>query len=351
MATVAHASLTTPHTRLNTRRRSCGSSCSTTDMRAPMVQAKRAHVRCAFLSGGKAKALAATRVAHPEQRRLRQRASVITQAKKKDDSATEKNSADYVRAIVENVGRTSGHAPVIFLKMIDGSDLVLPVFIGEAECSALLKEIRNQQTLRPMTHDLMKNSLELLKFRVSKVQVTDMRDNTFYARVFFQNEKGEDVDSIDARPSDAINLAVRFGSPIYVSKDVVKSSAYLMQAGQEPGAALAAGNTVAAASQEGEEDSMVSKIQQQVLRRKDPALELRSRLALAIAEEQYDEAAQIQDQIAAAIGSDKIASLLNRMEQAVADERYAEAARLRDELQALDEEEERLSNVVFGEQE
>jgi len=356
MASALHPALTTPHTRLANRRNSGSGPCSTTGMRAPPTQANGVKARAsAFLAGSKA--LTAHRAAHAEQRRQRQRSRVVTLAKKKDDSPkTEKDSTDYVRAIVENVGRTSGHAPVIFLKMLDGTDLVLPVFIGEAECSALLKEIRNQQTMRPMTHDLMKNSLELLNFKVSKVQVTDMRDNTFYARVFFCNDKMEEVDSIDARPSDAINLAVRFGAPIYVSKHVVKSSAYLMQAGQaagDPPLPSPGGVPQLPSESKGQqgEEQLFSKIQQQVLRRKDPALELRYRLALAVAEERYDEAALIQEQIAAVIGSDKIASLLNRMEQAVAEERYAEAAQLRDELQALDEKEERMAKLVFGETE
>jgi bifunctional DNase/RNase len=73
--------------------------------------------------------------------------------------------------MLTTVGRTAGHAPVIFLKMLDGSDRVLPVFIGEAECAALLKEIRNQPSLRPMTHDLMKSSLQAVGVTVTRVQV------------------------------------------------------------------------------------------------------------------------------------------------------------------------------------
>ena len=69
------------------------------------------------------------------------------------------------------VGRTAGHAPVIFLKLLDGSDRVLPVFIGEAEFSALHKELRQQTTLRPMTHDLMKSSLQAMGVTVTRVQV------------------------------------------------------------------------------------------------------------------------------------------------------------------------------------
>jgi len=245
---------------------------------------------------------------------------------------------DHIRAIVENVGRTSGHAPVIFLKMLDGSDLVLPVFIGEAECAALLKEIKHQQTIRPMTHDLMKSTVELLGYKVTHVIVTDMRDNTFYARVcYVSTGDGEKKElDIDARPSDAINLAVRFQAPIYVSKHVISSSAY-----------LAAGAKDTNPKEKAENDEWFRKVQAQVARRRDPALELRSRLALAVAEERYDDAAKIRDQIGVAIGSDKTASLLYDLEQAVAEERFHDAASIHEQLNTLDEHADSKAKLIF----
>jgi len=254
------------------------------------------------------------------------------------------DDADYIRAIVENVGRTSEHAPIIFLKMNDGSDLVLPVFIGEAECTALLQEIRNQRTVRPMTHDLMKNMLELLDYKILRVCVTDMRENTYFAIIFVSSPDGSTVKSIDARPSDAINLALRFQAPIFVNKAVVQSSAYLMQGSD------AEGNPKKSSEGSPEvENELFTKVQQQALRRKDPALELRSRLAMAVAEERYDDAVIIQEQIGQKIGNDHIASLLYQMEQAISEERYQDAARIRDELQTFDETEEKVAKIVFDE--
>lgn len=267
---------------------------------------------------------------------------LVTRAGDEIDATTDRSApeGDFVRAIVENVGRTSGHAPVVFLKMLDGSDLVLPVFIGEAECSALLKEIKQQTTFRPMTHDLMKNTLELLGYKVTHVNVTDLRDNTFYARIcYVSTQDGEEktVD-IDARPSDAINLAVRFQAPIYVSKHVISSSAYLASGGET------------SKEESDVDEEWLRKVAAQAARRRDPTLELRSRLAVAVSEERYDDAVRIRDQIGQIIGSHSTASLLYDLEQAVAEERFNDAAKIRDELSTIDESAEREAKIVFDEE-
>lgn len=87
---------------------------------------------------------------------------------------------------------------------------------GEHESSALLKEISKGRVLRPLTHDLTKNILSTLGHRVTKIRITDIVSNTYYARIHVARfnaqgqQEGEELD-VDARPSDAINLAVRFG--------------------------------------------------------------------------------------------------------------------------------------------
>jgi len=171
-----------------------------------------------------------------------------------------------------------------------------------------------------------------------------MRENTYFAIIFVSSPDGSTVKSIDARPSDAINLALRFQAPIFVNKAVVQSSAYLMQGSD------AEGNPKKSSEGSPEvENELFTKVQQQALRRKDPALELRSRLAMAVAEERYDDAVIIQEQIGQKIGNDHIASLLYQMEQAISEERYQDAARIRDELQTFDETEEKVAKIVFDE--
>jgi uncharacterized protein len=98
----------------------------------------------------------------------------------------------------------------------------LPIPIGVAEATAIFIQLQEQAIPRPMTHDLLKNILETLGAKVSKVLVNDLHQNTFFARIFLEPTSGNgDKLEIDARPSDAIALALRTGSPIFVAEKVV----------------------------------------------------------------------------------------------------------------------------------
>jgi len=111
--------------------------------------------------------------------------------------------------------------PIVILKDVNGT-AVLPIWVGIYEANAIALEIERVTTPRPMTHDLLKNLLAGLETRVSKVVVSDLRDDTFYALIWL--EKDGQVISIDSRPSDALALALRVDCPIYVEEEVLKSS-------------------------------------------------------------------------------------------------------------------------------
>jgi bifunctional DNase/RNase len=111
--------------------------------------------------------------------------------------------------------------PIVILKDVGGA-AVLPIWVGIYEANAIALEIEKVTTPRPMTHDLLKNLLAGLDTRVSKVVVSDLRDDTFYALIWL--EKDGQVISIDSRPSDALALALRVDCPIYVEEEVLKSS-------------------------------------------------------------------------------------------------------------------------------
>jgi len=111
--------------------------------------------------------------------------------------------------------------PIVILKDVNGN-AVLPIWVGIYEANAIALEIEKVTTPRPMTHDLLKNVLTGLETRVSKVVVSDLRDDTFYALIWL--EKEGQLMSIDSRPSDALALALRVDCPIYVDEDVLKSS-------------------------------------------------------------------------------------------------------------------------------
>src|SRR5215470_17381919 len=111
--------------------------------------------------------------------------------------------------------------PIIVLKDVD-SDTVLPIWVGIFEANAIALELEKATTPRPMTHDLMQNMARGLHAEVRKVVVSELREDTFYA-VIWMDHAGETV-ALDARPSDAIALALRWDCPIYVSREVLENS-------------------------------------------------------------------------------------------------------------------------------
>ena len=111
--------------------------------------------------------------------------------------------------------------PIIILKDMDEKS-ALPIWVGLIEASAIATELENIKLSRPMTHDLMKNMLEALGVKISKVVVSELHDNTFYAHIIL-DQKGKEID-LDSRPSDAIALALRTKAPIFVDKEVIAKS-------------------------------------------------------------------------------------------------------------------------------
>jgi hypothetical protein len=111
--------------------------------------------------------------------------------------------------------------PIVVLKDIS-SDMVLPIWVGIFEANAIALELEKTATPRPMTHDLLQNMARGLNAQVQKVVVSELRDDTFYA-VIWMDHAGETV-AMDARPSDAIALALRWDCPIYVNREVLEQS-------------------------------------------------------------------------------------------------------------------------------
>jgi hypothetical protein len=111
--------------------------------------------------------------------------------------------------------------PIVILKDKAG-DRVLPIWVGVFEANAIALQIENISTPRPMTHDLIKNILTEIEAEVQRIVVSDLRDNTFYAMIYLDRD-GETI-AIDARPSDAIALALRTRAPIFVEDSVVESA-------------------------------------------------------------------------------------------------------------------------------
>ncbi len=108
---------------------------------------------------------------------------------------------------------------ILLLKEVDGTQ-TLPIWIGKPEADSIALALGKVATPRPLTHDLLKNILSTLDLHVSRVVVTDIIDNTYYALLYLTD--GDQEISIDSRPSDAVALALRVNAPIFVDEDIIE---------------------------------------------------------------------------------------------------------------------------------
>jgi len=160
---------------------------------------------------------------------------------------------------------TSNNRFVVILKD-EKNDRWLPIVVGPAEAQAIAFELENVIPPRPMTHDLMRNLVSCLDAKIAKVVVSDLRDNTYYATIGLKQNGSEN--EIDARPSDAIALALRADAPIFVEEQVMEQAAISEEMTQlEP------------------------------LNEAEEIDQLNLELQKAVDEERYEDAAKIRDQI------------------------------------------------------
>jgi uncharacterized protein len=116
--------------------------------------------------------------------------------------------------------------PIVILRDPENK-LNLPIWIGLLEATSMATELEGIKMARPMTHDLLRTVLEQMEATVEWVDVTELKDNTYFALIYLR--VGDRQITIDARPSDAISLALRTKSPIYVAKAVLEASSVLQQ--------------------------------------------------------------------------------------------------------------------------
>jgi bifunctional DNase/RNase len=118
----------------------------------------------------------------------------------------------------------ASNTPIIILKSVE-DDQAIPIWIGLLEATSIASALQNIQFDRPMTHDLFKNFIKNMNIEVSKIEVCDLKDNTYYAKIYFTSE--DRSFSMDSRPSDAIAIALRFQAPIYVDDKIIEKSKQL----------------------------------------------------------------------------------------------------------------------------
>ncbi|MGB5287412.1 MAG: bifunctional nuclease family protein [Ignavibacteriaceae bacterium] len=175
---------------------------------------------------------------------------------------------------------STGGAYAILLREIDGNKR-LPIIIGAFEAQAIALEIEGIKPPRPLTHDLLKQLTDSLGATVIEIIIDELRDNTFFAKIIL--EVSGFSQEIDARPSDAIALAVRAQAPIYVSSLVMESAAFIPSEESENATSSSiisdAGETKKPASKEAKLATLQNKLRE------------------AIDGEEYERAAKIRDQI------------------------------------------------------
>jgi bifunctional DNase/RNase len=166
----------------------------------------------------------------------------------------------------------SGGAYALILKEVNGNRR-LPIIIGAFEAQSIALEMEGIKPPRPLTHDLMKNLIETMGADLAEVIISELRDSTFYAKLVFDQQE------VDARPSDAIALAVRFGSPIFVADLVMEEAGFLPEAED-------AENPDAAATAPKGKEGKLTKMET-----------LRVQLKEAVEREDYEKAAHLRDEI------------------------------------------------------
>lgn len=115
---------------------------------------------------------------------------------------------------------TRSGSPIVVLNDLDNRR-ALPIWIGSAEASSIIRKIENIPSLRPMTHDLFLNFSESAGYQITKVEINDVDEQTYFSTIFMYNEELNKEVQVDARPSDAIAIAIRADVPIFVTENVL----------------------------------------------------------------------------------------------------------------------------------
>ena len=126
------------------------------------------------------------------------------------------------------------NTPVVLLQEVEGTRRTLPIFIGPFEASAIAEALQGVQRPRPMTHDLMRDLLVAAGLTVERVVITDLREGTFYAEITLR--RGEETFTVSSRPSDAMALAARTGTPIYADEALLDAEGVHIPEDDEEGA-------------------------------------------------------------------------------------------------------------------
>jgi hypothetical protein len=184
----------------------------------------------------------------------------------------------------------SGGGYAIILKEVTGTRR-LPIIIGQFEAQSIALELEGIKPPRPLTHDLLREVIEIFGYSVSHVLINELKDSTFYAKIKFDSS---DIEEIDARPSDAIALALKFSSPIYVSSEIMDEIGFEPEFEEQvlPKQEQQAGEIPGQDKEEKPED-----LTKDLSVKERKLLQLKGELEEALTNEDYEKAAQLRDEI------------------------------------------------------
>lgn len=206
------------------------------------------------------------------------------------------NSQDNIQVDIFGLSLTpsiSGGGYAIILKEVSGNRR-LPIIIGQYEAQSIALELEGIKPPRPLTHDLLKEVIETFGYSVNYIVINELRDSTFYAKIKFDSSS---IEEMDARPSDAIAIALKFSSPIYVNSDIMDEVGFVPDYDEQ-----------VLPKNEGEFEESETEISSEQIKSKPvetknlsnkekKLLQLRNDLDEAITKEDYEKAAQLRDEI------------------------------------------------------
>ncbi len=171
---------------------------------------------------------------------------------------------------------SSAGAYALILKETNGKRK-LPIIIGAFEAQSIALELEGMKPPRPLTHDLMRNIIDLFAVSLNEVCINELRDGTFYAKLTIEGLS--ETQEVDSRPSDAIALAVRYGAPIYVGEEVLNEAGVISDDDEES------------------DDTDLKEAAEQIKKPLTKLEQLQTSLKEAIEKEEYEKAAKLRDDI------------------------------------------------------
>ncbi|HMS64425.1 MAG TPA: bifunctional nuclease family protein [Ignavibacteria bacterium] len=207
------------------------------------------------------------------------------------------NSQDTIQVDIFGLSLTpsiSGGGYAIILKEIAGSRRI-PIIIGQYEAQSIALELEGIKPPRPLTHDLLKEVIDAFGYSVNYITINELRDSTFYAKIKFDSSS---IDEMDARPSDAIAIALKFSAPIYVNSDIMDEVGFIPDYDEQilpkeesetdfPGSEL----------NPEQNNPLTAEATKNLSNKEKKLIQLKSELDEAIDKEDYEKAAQIRDDI------------------------------------------------------